>query len=825
MSNAKLSLDNIFKQWNKNLIPVKLASKDGKKIPAPAPWKNGQIYPKADSYWKKVNSIGLRTGTATVNVIDIDTKDFSLITNSDLFDWIDDRMLYRDTLIVESKNGFHFYFLCDEKIKTVTKKGKNGIDLPYVDFRGEGGLVFIYSSTDIAEYTVVCNRMPLKIDLNVSPLAEILPTVNDSLESHPDANGFADLDNPEDATTVVISPYEPRTAEEVRELLSKVSSDTDRTTWMELLASAYNLTNEKDLIEGVCREWSETAESYTEDGFDQVWTQLLDGTYGKAFNGGMLIKLAKNNISNLQDAKYDLFLGKLEYCQDVKEIKDLFRSDEWKSEPHCTNEQIATLPKACSDRANVIYKDQGIARKAGVNIFKSLFPKKEVVNEEIIEPIPDIPGIDFYLCNNSYAVVKDHRLTANIYKQNLKPVGQSLGVSGTAFEEKAVGGSILIEGIKKETDYMIDSYVSHEVRASPTRTENPYLYLITNPLFGVNPYTENPHIIDDFFNKIWNGKAEDIIKIVALSIRFKELKLNKIHLVAPSNAGKTKFLENMNFKIVHMRRLVAALNGDKGIGINVINGLKETGLLLIDEANKPLTEEIKNIDGMMYVDQFGQGGTQEVRLHFTVLTSTHKQALRGMSDEMFNRILMIELTPSEIEYKLTDSPIFVEDRALYTDALIKYSRGLFRQTLIDPGYTKDDLEELQNKYRLESSIDDIGNILLDISYETIAILEAQSDMENGDVISKNGKHYIKRKTDLIKMFEDMLTQFSHIDKGKYAEVLANHFAPSDRVSVRIDKSPIKVYPLILKPYYIDKEEGEMAENISLFDDLDLEGWE
>ena len=79
-----------------------------------------------------------------------------------------------------------------------------------------------------------------------------------------------------------------------------------------------------------------------------------------------------------------------------------------------------------------------------------------------------------------------------------------------------------------------------------------------------------------------------------------------------------------------MQRLLNGLKGDKGVGTKVVDGIKASGLLLIDESNKPLESEIKDMDKVVYLDEFGAGGgTQKIKLHFTTLTSTPQTTIRG----------------------------------------------------------------------------------------------------------------------------------------------------------------------------------------------------
>jgi hypothetical protein len=487
--------------------------------------------------------------------------------------------------------------------------------------------------------------------------------------------------------------------------------------------------------------------------------------------------------------------------------------EEWKSAPICTEAQQKALPAICKSRANEIEKlaDSGI--KYGVDDFKPLVFVKEAEQDDDF----DASSFSAYHYDNKFHVVKDNKLITEITKQSLLTTGNGLGLEGKKFEAYVVNRAKLIQGIKHETDYMIDNEVEYDLKPSVNPSEFDYLHVLTNPLSKDITYPKRQDIIDDFCKNIWKGKAEQAIKLVGLTIRFGETKLNKIHLVAPSNTGKTTMFENIGFQTIHMKRLVQALNADKGIGKNVIDGLKSSGFLLIDEANDPLTQDIKNIDNYIQLDQFGQGGTQDIKLHYTILTSTHKQAIRNMSDEMYNRLLVIELGKKEPDYSLDKSQLFINENEAYSKTLTQYFKWLLKDALINPKYTKTDLIDLQNKYRLELN-DDVNDMMYEISEKVIENLKVQASTY-GDVVEKQGEYFIKRKKDLVGMIEDFIGEHGNVDVGKYSETMVAHFLPDGKTkTLKIEGKPIKYYVLNLKPYYATEQDAIIDE----FEDLDAE---
>ena len=803
-------MNKAFKQWSNNLIPVELTpTEDGKKDARPFKWKSGETYTKFPK-----NSIALRTGQTTVNVIDVDTKDFSKLTEP-FKTWVEDRIMFEDTFIVETANGFHFYF--NPKtflLRTTTKTGVNKSPVPFIDFRGEGGLIFVHSTSEIASYSVISDEIPTA---NVGDIVAYLPPYVDQEVIEDDEEGFENLDDSDDTSKLVPNENGLKNRVELEELLKPIDSATDRDNWMQLMASAYNIAENKADAKEVCLEWSKLGKNFTEKGFDDVWKQIETKRYGRVFKGGTLIKESNENRADERDEKFERYVASVKSAKTVDDIKALFgKKGDWKKQPLCSKAQQTALPAIAKERATAILKEEGSKEKVSVAEFKPL-----IVMENIKDaPAPlttddkkDLKKMQIYLQGRDFLLQYKGKLSDPLGKANLKDTYITWGIKDSVFAN-AVGKTIPIQSTKRETRYM-DERVSYITKPSDNPSELDHLYVYTNPYFGIEEFSGRQDIIEDFFTNIWKGKAEDILRIIGLTIRFEETKLNKIHVVAPSNTGKTTFLENVGFQTIHMKRLIQALNADKGIGKGVVNGLKGSGFLLIDETNEALTQEIKNIDNYVYLDQFGEGGTQEIKLHFTCMTSTHKTAIRGMSDEMYNRLMLVEL--DDMGYPLENSSLFINENAVYTQTLIDYAKWVIKDALINPIYKKADLHKLQSKYRLELN-NDIDEMLTEISEDVITEYKSLATAD-GVVLERNGDYFVRRKTDLADAIEDRMSEYSNIDKGKYADVLTTHFLGDAKAkNIKINGKSVKYYPLSLKKYYATAD----AELIDEFDNLDTE---
>lgn len=795
-------MHDIFKRWAGDLIPVDIKpdpEKEGKKKTKPMPWKDGQSYSKFS-----MNSIALRTGTHTANVIDVDTKDIELLENP-FKEWVYDRLAFGDTLTVETANGYHFYFKGDLfELQSTAKTGANRSEIPYIDFRGVGGLAFIYSESEIAWYEVMYDAEPTE---DIEELLPFLPPYVDRTENIADEEGFINLDDETDKGVTVANDKGDTPLEQIQALLDLVSSDCVNDDWIAYMASAYNMTSDKKAIKKILYDWSKKSDRFTEDGFTRAWSEVSTGRYGKGHKGGTLVKEAR-------DRKPKTIIEKLNKAETLDEMKEIFKDGgEWQSYPQPREESFDEVAKA--------YKKKGTELQGSnmpIATAREAVHFEKPMSEEEKQRIEDSA---IYICGTQYYIRTGIKLSSGLSKSALKDTAKAVGfgLSDKTYE-KLLGNIIAVKAVNRETKYNMVEAGRYQLKESSNVTELSSLNVYTNPYHNVpTEFNGRMDIVEDFFTNIWKGKAEDVLRIIGLTMRFEETKLNKIHVVAPSNAGKTSFLQNIGFQTIHMDRLLEALRAGKGIGKVIMDKVKESGFLLLDEVNKPLTEDIKNIDNYMYIDQFQEGGTQAIKLQFTCMTSTHKTAVRGMSDEMYNRLLLVELT--DMGYPLSKSELFMHENEAYTKTLTDYGKWVVKDALTNPKYTKRDLLDLQNKYRLELN-NDVDEMLTEISEGIISEYKALAK-EDGNIVVRNDEYFIKRKTDLITAIEDRMSEYSHIDKGKYSDKLVAHFlGDATTKSIKVGGKPIKYYPMSMKKYYPSLD----AEIIDEFEDLDeAEAWE
>lgn len=461
------------------------------------------------------------------------------------------------------------------------------------------------------------------------------------------------------------------------------------------------------------------------------------------------------------------------------------------------------LDKICVKSKEIVGKPDKVKWK---NAVKFIEPEKEL-------EIPD--SFDVYRLDNKYLIRFKNKIIQEVTSTMLKEQLASLGIYFGKDEMPKFKNTIqTVSSYKQIPDYTLDTSTSFNTEEQGGITV-PAFIVRFNPLFELEDIDLDEHVVDDFFNAVWGGKLYDIVKLIALTIKLGERKLNRLMIVAPSNAGKSEIFTMMNFQKITMQRLVNGMRGDKGIGSDIVEGVRRSGLLLIDEANKSLEGEIKDMDKELHIDQFGKGGTQILPLHFTALTSTHSNATRNNSDELYNRFLQVELHKKDMKHTIMDSELFLKDTGKYTSTIRGKLLQIFKETLFnDEG--KEELKLLQEKYRLPIN-NDLDELLYEIGEDFINETKA-SAIDHGDIIFKNGEYFCKRKTDVTKYFENRLGEIESIDVGKYSELLTKHFVSEDRKSVKIGGKTSKYYDLSLLPYTEDEETLVLSE----FDDLDLD---
>ncbi|PHQ58306.1 MAG: hypothetical protein COA30_00490 [Sulfurimonas sp.] len=384
------TMNKVFEQWEDRLIPVQITRDEGgKKQTYFEAWGNGQEYYDFSGDFDKKNSIAMRTGDG-IGVIDVDTKDLSQLNDTWRL-WVEERLDKHDTLIVETFNGYHIYInLKDFKMKSVVKEGKDKAAVPFIDFRGEGGAIFIASLADKVSYEVLSNRELLKVS---EELMEQLPEKQDVTSKSDDMDiTIADTRN--------LMNYD-----DVKSHLHLISADVDRTTWLETMASAYNLIDDMSKVESLLRDWSKKDYSeFDEDKFIKQYQQIPNRTYGRNIDGSKLIRMAL-------DSKVKKTIEKIERSSTIEDMESFLTTKTWLSVP-------------------LVYEKSSIDKIADTYLNKAKQLGKLFTEEEVIRKIKSSSVVD--------ADMVGAKLTSDIAKKIFE-----INISDSGFKP------MTIEGIEK----------------------------------------------------------------------------------------------------------------------------------------------------------------------------------------------------------------------------------------------------------------------------------------------------------------------------------------------------------------------------------------
>ena len=590
--------------------------------------------------------------------------------------------------------------------------------------------------------------------------------------------------------------------EEVDSLLNTLPPELEYDVWLQVGMCLYDRYEGGE--EGLNKflVFGEQSDKNNEDFTRSKWDN------GHLIPNQMDYRTLRSIVGEVKNIELDNLIKKIDSLEDIHAIAEKIESGEIPLRKRGMDRK--TVAEEIGQKLNKKIKEHNTAnpkdtwKVTQASTFRNNFLKATV--EEVDNP----SGCSVFLCQNKYVVKCGDRIVEEVGAQALGTMLKSFKY--TKEEIDALKNNLVaISDVKVLPEYTLDKNIEFSVEDIDA-TKLPYLMVRKNPLIDVKGYIHDEEIINDFAYEIWNGKLDDIIELIALTVKLKEQKLNRLMLVAPSNSGKSEIFTMLGFQKITMNRLLNGMRGNKGVGGGVISGIKNSALLLIDEANTPLEAEIKDLDKEIHIDQFGSGGTQILPLHFTALTSTHKTATRNNSDELYNRFLQVELRKDEMKHTIMGSEVFLRDSDRYTQVTKSYILGRFMETIYDDK-GKDELRALQAKYRLPTN-NDLDVLLYDIAELFIKQTKA-SARDDGEVILKGDKYYYKKKHDVKEFFTDHLQEIPAIDIGKYEELLTDHFIGNKRTSVRINGTPKKVYNVTLLPYTTDEDELI----ISHFDEL------
>jgi len=147
-----------------------------------------------------------------------------------------------------------------------------------------------------------------------------------------------------------------------------------------------------------------------------------------------------------------------------------------------------------------------------------------------------------------------------------------------------------------------------------------------------------------------------------------------------------------------------------------------------------------------------------------VMTSTTDKALGGMSEEMFGRILMVEVPKNLGCVSITDSRLYAADSKIYKSVSEKYLMGLFYKYVTAP-ISEVDFRVLQNSFKMKTGFSEFVETIEDIEIEIKASIERASKV-NAEVVSVGSSYYVTKKSFVKNIIREIMSGHTVSDPKK-----------------------------------------------------------
>lgn len=244
----------------------------GKKI-VEFKWKHTVFTP--DKIPATANTIGIKTGSG-LYVVDIDDKN-----NIDAAF----KKYVGKTLTIETEKGYHLYFNVDGKTPGSTNEKVK------VDTRGDGGLVFAYTTDKQSSYKLLHDVPIIDLPHSLTKKLQELKLLSDKKI----IDGGDEFEKYE---------YEQLEEYEVKELLDRIYNYDDYDTWVKVGMALHNWDHKRGFR--LWDKWSSKSDKHDPKECKYKWSTFNDDG---EITVGTLIHLAED-ISDLKDQPFSLELLK-----------------------------------------------------------------------------------------------------------------------------------------------------------------------------------------------------------------------------------------------------------------------------------------------------------------------------------------------------------------------------------------------------------------------------------------------------------------------------------------------------------------------------------
>lgn len=475
------------------------------------------------------------------------------------------------------------------------------------------------------------------------------------------------------------------------------------------------------------------------------------------------------------DNKVKKTIEEIERSSIIEDMESFLTTKTWLSVPLIYEKSsIDKIAVAYQQQEKKLQPDKKVTRKDTV-VNKINNSISEVENEEALGVMKNLTiGFDGanYIVTDSVRNIKSKMMSkGNTVDYIMKATGVDRKIVSDVLQDLAIN----ISDTMLKTDYLQDIKARFIVEKHPSDIiADPVLMIYTNPLFDVKKINFDMEIINDFTNDVWDGKLLDLLRVIALTIVFKDKK-NIIGIVAPPNTSKSAVPMMLGAPKTTIKPLVSAMTGGKGMGKKTIDEMRNTGLLLIDEQDTAIPDELKGFVEGITLDQFGtNGGTQNIDLKCTILTSTHATMFSHADNEIVERCLMLKVTKHK--HSIKRSPIYLKDPIKYREHTEAFLKWTFKQEFLREHKTVE-LLELQEKYKVELQQEDV----LEVVYEEVAsaFVDDCENNRNGCIVTNDGMCAVKTKDYILHAIETALSHYPELPnpKGKQSEITSKIIDP------------------------------------------------
>ncbi len=553
--------------------------------------------------------------------------------------------------------------------------------------------------------------------------------------------------------------------DEVDELLSQLPLDESfgYHDWLEVGMALYDRYHGSDEGRKKWQEFTEAGENHTKgstagiDKWDKGHISPDRITYKR-------LRLMANEMLNIE-LRGAITTASLEQLKKMELPLRSYYAE--RNDNH--DEVLVKLIKTYQDREHELGATKVTRKDTLLKQFNEGVPVSKEIQKIAGKLLIGFDGRLYTVCNN-HGEIKSNEMT----KQGLGEYLMKLGVPKKQIEKVVKDATVNISEVMELSDYLLPQKAVFNIEPHPTNNiADKVLMVYSNPLWDVKKMDFDMEIVNDFMNNVWGGKMMDLLRMMALTIIYKDKK-NLIGVIAPPNTAKSKSVQVLGAPKIKMPPLVNAINGGKGIGETIINSMTISGLLLIDEVDKPVPDEMKDFVEGLTLDQFGAGGgTKIVPLYCTVLTSIHDTMFSMADAEIVERAVCIRV--DNAKHSIKQSPIYVKDAKKYFEHTTAYIRWVFKQEFLR-SYNRDELLELQKRYKIEVKTEDIVEDILEVITKEI-VTNTKSKVSGFEF--KNNTYWVKDKRQIHDQIETELTHYDIPNtNAKVTEVIDAIFYPN-----------------------------------------------